>query len=177
VKEPLPRKLKIGFSPDLGYAVVQSDVAASVEEGVKVFEKIGHKVESLKSGPPMLGSEWAIFGGFELSAKLNHLFVKHEKDFGRAFLSGIKGIGHLTPEWWKELMTKRASLNDWCAEVFDRFDLLVTPTVPFDPPLAKGPFPEETEGRKQVPVGGNRSGGHVKSGLACGLTNRRAEAS
>ncbi|MEE9436170.1 MAG: amidase family protein, partial [Candidatus Adiutricales bacterium] len=35
---------------------------------------------------------------------------------------------------------------------FDRFDLLITPTVPFDPPLAKGPFPEETEGRKQTPA-------------------------
>ena len=38
-------------------------------------------------------------------------------------------------------------------EVFDRFDLLVTPTVPYDPPPARGPFPTHTEGREQVPAG------------------------
>ncbi len=34
-----------------------------------------------------------------------------------------------------------------CAEIFDRYDLLVTPTLPYDPPAARGPFPTETEGR------------------------------
>ena len=36
-------------------------------------------------------------------------------------------------------------------------DLLITPTVPYDPPPAKGPFPEETEGKKQGPAGVARS--------------------
>jgi aspartyl-tRNA(Asn)/glutamyl-tRNA(Gln) amidotransferase subunit A len=31
--------------------------------------------------------------------------------------------------------------------------VLVTPTVPYDPPPAKGPFPEETEGRPQILAG------------------------
>ena len=44
------------------------------------------------------------------------------------------------------------SLNNWCAEVFDAVDLLITPTVPFDPPPAKGPFPDKTEGKKQIPA-------------------------
>ena len=37
----------------------------------------------------------------------------------------------------------------WSAQVFKECDLLVTPTVPYDPPPAKGPFPPETEGRTQ----------------------------
>ncbi|MBW2324862.1 MAG: hypothetical protein JRF41_15405 [Deltaproteobacteria bacterium] len=32
-------------------------------------------------------------------------------------------------------------------------DLLITPTVPYDPPPAKGPFPTEIEGRKQGTAG------------------------
>jgi aspartyl-tRNA(Asn)/glutamyl-tRNA(Gln) amidotransferase subunit A len=48
---------------------------------------------------------------------------------------------------------KREQLNVWCAEIFERFDVLVTPTVPYDPPPAKGPFPDETEGRRQVVAG------------------------
>jgi aspartyl-tRNA(Asn)/glutamyl-tRNA(Gln) amidotransferase subunit A len=59
----------------------------------------------------------------------------------------------MTREQWAELTTKRAQLSNWCAEIFEMVDILVTPTVPFDPPPAKGPFPEETEGKKQIPVG------------------------
>lgn len=47
----------------------------------------------------------------------------------------------------------RAELNDWCAAAFSEYDLLVTPTVPYDPPPAKGPFPSATEGRPQAFAG------------------------
>ena len=47
----------------------------------------------------------------------------------------------------------REELNRWCAELFARYDLLLTPSAPFDPPPAKGPLPVETEGRAQ-PVAG-----------------------
>jgi aspartyl-tRNA(Asn)/glutamyl-tRNA(Gln) amidotransferase subunit A len=153
VRRPLSQKLRIGYSPDLGYAAVQSDVAAAVEDGLKVFEKIGHRIKQIVDGPPMLIPEWGQFGAFELASVLYPLFDKHEADFGRSFLSGPKNAQNLTSEWWSQLTTKRAQLNNWCAEIFDQVDLLVTPTVPFDPPPAKGPFPEETEGRKQIPAG------------------------
>ena len=44
-------------------------------------------------------------------------------------------------------------LNDWCADLFERYDFLITPTVPYDPPPAGGPFPSEIEGRTVGPVG------------------------
>ena len=153
VRRPLPRTLRIGFSPDLGYAVVQSDIASIVEESVKVLENMGHRIEKITTGPPMLAQEWGMFGAFEIASKLYPLFERHEADFGRAFLAGLKLAQALTPEWWGRAAVKRAQLNSWCADAFDRFDLLVTPTVPFDPPPAKGPFPEEIEGREQVPAG------------------------
>ena len=153
VRRPLSQKLRIGYSPDLGYAAVQSDVAAAVEDGLKVFEKIGHRIKQIVDGPPMLIPEWGLFGAFELASILYPLFDKHGADFGRSFLSGPKNAQNLTPEWWSQITTKRAQLNSWCAEIFDQVDLLVTPTVPFDPPPAKGPFPEETEGKKQIPAG------------------------
>ncbi len=54
----------------------------------------------------------------------------------------------MTPELFARIAASREQLNRWCAEVFDRFDLLLTPTVPYDPPPARGPFPTEIEGRK-----------------------------
>ena len=143
-------KLRIGFSPDFGYAVVQSDVAAAVEESVRVFAKLGHRVEAFGGGPPMIGREWGILESFELASRLHPYLPERENDFGRAFLTGVKLGWKMTPEIWGEGAQQRAKLNDWCAETFSRFDLIVTPTVPYDPPPARGPFPEETEGRRQI---------------------------
>jgi len=153
VRKPLPGPLRIGFSPDLSYVVVQSDVAAAVEEGVKVFEKMGHQIEIIQGGPPNIAREWGLMGSFEMAAQLYPLLPEHESKFGRSFIAGVKAGWNITPEWWGEFARKRAQLNDWCAEIFSRYDLLVTPTVPYDPPPAKGPFPEEVEGRKQIAVG------------------------
>ncbi|MGH7856900.1 MAG: amidase, partial [Candidatus Binatia bacterium] len=152
LREPLPR-LRIGFSADLGYAVVQSDVAAAVEESAGVFERLGHRRESFSGGPPELGREWAILGNFELAAKLHRTLAEDESRFMRSFVEAVKMGWKMTPERWGEAARLRAELNRWCAEAFERFDLLVTPTVPYDPPPARGPFPTETEGRAQGPVG------------------------
>jgi Asp-tRNA(Asn)/Glu-tRNA(Gln) amidotransferase A subunit family amidase len=153
VREPLPGGLRIGYSPDLGYAVVQSDVAAVVEEAVGVFAGLGHRLERVAGGPPPLGREWGLLGCFELAAQLHPLLPAREADFGRTFLAGVKTAWSMTPEAWGRIAGLRARLGAWCAEVFDRVDLLVTPTVPYDPPPARGPFPDATEGRPQVPAG------------------------
>jgi aspartyl-tRNA(Asn)/glutamyl-tRNA(Gln) amidotransferase subunit A len=145
----LPSGLRIGFSPDLGYAVVQSDVAEVVADAAHAFQELGHHVEIVKEGPPEPGWDWGFMGAFELLARLHHLLPEHEADFGRAFLQGIKAGAQMTPERWGKIRERREELNRWCAGVFDRYDLLLTPTIPFDPHPAKGPFPAEVEGRRQ----------------------------
>jgi aspartyl-tRNA(Asn)/glutamyl-tRNA(Gln) amidotransferase subunit A len=149
VRGEAPRKLRIAYSPDLGYAVVQSDVAEAVFDAVKVFEKLGHSVEEIEEGPPPLARAWGRAGAFELAAKLHPYLPRHEQEFGRGFLAGVKLGWEMTPEEFGEQARRRAILNRWCAELFDAYDVLVTPTVPYDPPPAKGPFPDETEGKRQ----------------------------
>jgi aspartyl-tRNA(Asn)/glutamyl-tRNA(Gln) amidotransferase subunit A len=152
VRTPFSGKLRIGVSLDLGYAVVQSDVAAAVEQAARVFATLGHRVAALPDGPPMIGREWGILGSFELASQLHSYLPHREPDFGRAFLATVQLGWKMTPELWEEGARLRAELNDWCARSFERFDLLVTPTVPYDPPRARGPFPAETEGRPQIPL-------------------------
>jgi len=147
--DELPAGTRFGFSPDLGYAVVQSDLAAAVEDAARVFEKLGHRLVPVEEGPPPLGGEWGRLGSFELASKLRAFLPEREDEFGRAFLQGVKAMLQFDAREWGEMAKKRMQLNDWCARVFDAVDFLVTPTVPFDPPPAKGPFPAETEGRRQ----------------------------
>lgn len=142
--------LRVGFSPDLGYAVVQSDVAAAVEDAVQVFARLGHRVERVAGGPPELGRVWGLLGAFLLGARLRDDLSGREHLVGRGLLASFRTAATMSQEQWATLAALRADLNTWCAEQFDRFDLLVTPTVPFDPYPARGPYPTETEGRPQA---------------------------
>jgi aspartyl-tRNA(Asn)/glutamyl-tRNA(Gln) amidotransferase subunit A len=149
ILDDLPEQLRIGYSPDLGYAVVQDDIAELVYDAARSFEDMGHRFEEVKSGLPESGLDWGLGGAFELLAQLGHLLPEHEADFGRSFIRGVKAGHSINAERWGHMRRRRAELNNWCAEIFERYDLLLTPTIPFDAPPAKGPFPSETEGRPQ----------------------------
>jgi aspartyl-tRNA(Asn)/glutamyl-tRNA(Gln) amidotransferase subunit A len=152
--DDLPSRLRIGFSVDLGYAVVQRDVAEIAYEAARVFEGMGHTFEEVKDGPPFLGSDWGLVGALESYPKLADKLPDHQDEFGRSFIRGVlEGCRALTPERWARIRARREELNVWCAQTFERYDLLLTPTLPYDPPPAKGPFPAETEGRKQHAAG------------------------
>jgi aspartyl-tRNA(Asn)/glutamyl-tRNA(Gln) amidotransferase subunit A len=148
----LPRGLRIGYSADLGHAVVQSDVAEVAADAARWFAR-DHRFEELAGGPPLLGREWSLLGAFEMLGQIEPLLPAHEQEFGRGFLKGTLAGRRMTPAIWGQIRRERERLNRWCAEIFERYDLLLTPTVPFDPPLARGPLPAETEGRKQPAVG------------------------
>lgn len=148
----LPGGLRVGYSADLGYAVVQSDVAEVAHEAARFFAQ-DHRFEELDGGPPLLGREWGLLGAFEMLGEIEPLLPEREKEFGRGFLKGTLAGRRMTPALWTEIRRQRGRLNRWCAEIFERFDVLLTPTVPFDPPPSRGPLPLETEGRKQPVVG------------------------
>ncbi len=149
ILDELPAGLRVGWSPDLGFAVVQSDVGEVAYDAARVFEELGLRFDELKTGLPDLGYDWGLLGAFEMLGRLAPLLPEHEHEFGRAFLKGALAGRRMTPELFGDLRRRRELLNRWCADVFERFDLLLTPTMPFDPPPAAGPFPAEIGGRKQ----------------------------
>jgi aspartyl-tRNA(Asn)/glutamyl-tRNA(Gln) amidotransferase subunit A len=144
----LPAGLRIGYSPDLGYAVVQSDVAEVVGEAVQVFEQLGHHLELVKGGPPEPGRDWGLIGVFQLLGRLADFLPDREQEFGRAFIQNVKLGVEMTPLRFAQFRRRREELNRWCADFFERYDLLLTPTVPYDPPAAKGPLLAEVEGAR-----------------------------
>lgn len=149
LEEALP-KLRIAYSPDLGFGVVQSDVAREVENAVRQFEKLGHTVTELRGGPPDAAGVWAGTGSFFTAARLDE-FMDTEKEslIGRGFLYGIKHRKEMTPARWQRAAVVRNEVAKWVCEVFEDHDLLLTPTVPFDPYPPGGPYPTVVEGRKQ----------------------------
>ena len=147
--DDLPRGLRAAYLPDLGYAVVQSDVAEVVERAVALFPDLGIEVEAVSGGPPEPGFEWGISGAWELLARLHSMLPEHEEDFGRSFIRGVKLSSAMNAERWGAMRRMRAELNAWCAQMFEQYDILLTPTIPYDPPAAAGPLASEIEGRPQ----------------------------
>jgi aspartyl-tRNA(Asn)/glutamyl-tRNA(Gln) amidotransferase subunit A len=90
-----------------------------------------------------------MLGSFELASHLHEALGARPDDFGRTFAAGLRAALRVEAPAWGEMARKRMQLNDWCTSVFEEVDFLLTPTVPYDPPPAKGPFPAETEGRRQ----------------------------
>jgi Asp-tRNA(Asn)/Glu-tRNA(Gln) amidotransferase A subunit family amidase len=149
ILEDLPSGLRIALSPDLGFAVVQSDFAKCVEDASRVFAELGHSVTPIEGGPPEPGADWMISGSWEMLAKLGPLLPEHEDEFGRSFIRGVQTASKMNAQRWGQMRRRRAELGAWCAGLFDDYDLLLTPTVPYDAPPARGPFAAEIEGRKQ----------------------------
>lgn len=153
----LPPSVRIAWSPDLGYARVQSDVARAAADAAAVFDQSGLPVEPLEehvpAGPPMLTAAWGTLGNFLIAGQVHEPLRNQRQDMTHSFAEALERSWEMTPETFGAAARERAQLNQWCGEVFNRFDLLLTPTVPYDPPPARGPFPTHTEGREQVPAG------------------------
>jgi aspartyl-tRNA(Asn)/glutamyl-tRNA(Gln) amidotransferase subunit A len=144
--------LRIAVSPDLGYAAVQSDIAAVVEDAARVFERGGHRLSALSGGPPQLGAEWSSLMYLDLAGIHAPWFAERHGDITRALAQGIRDATRIDPAGWDAMRRRRAELNQWCAALFRSYDLLLLPTVSFDPPPSRGPFPTETEGKPQPPA-------------------------
>jgi aspartyl-tRNA(Asn)/glutamyl-tRNA(Gln) amidotransferase subunit A len=143
----VPRKLKIAFSRDLGYARVQSDVMREVEAAVCVLRDLGHEVVEIDTVFPDLGYAWAFMCGAEDHAVVAQHVAGRETDMGRGYWKGLEMASTLTADQQGKFQRERAQLNATVAELFSRFDVLVTPTLPTEAFSARGPLPTEIDGK------------------------------
>ena len=146
VLERIPARLKIAVSKTLGYGLVQRDVWREVESAIGVFRDLGHEVEYIDDVLPDLGLEWALICAAETYALLAPEMEAHRGEWGRAFLEGLERGREVTAEFVGKAQRKRALLNDALARIFERYALLLTPTLPTDAFDAAGPFPRAIDG-------------------------------
>jgi Asp-tRNA(Asn)/Glu-tRNA(Gln) amidotransferase A subunit family amidase len=147
VLERLPKRLHIAWSPTLGYARVQKGVMREVREAVGVFEKLGHDVEEVHEGFPDPGLAWVLVAGGEVYAEIVDLIDEHRSEFGRTFLSGTERARELTPDKYGAAQRVRAELVNFLWRLFDRYDLLLTPTLATEAFDARGHMPPEIDGK------------------------------
>ena len=179
-----PEGLKIGFSPDLGYARVQKEVLALVEKAVAKFEKMGHQVDIWNGPLPDVSRAWSDLMNRELCGQLHEDLERVRPELGRTLAQFLDSAKDLSLHDRMNIQKSRTDLNRVLWKFFNRFDLLLTPTMPTEAFAAKGPPPAEIDG-EPIPLLGavaftypfNLSGhpaatvraGLTKSGLPAGL--------
>jgi len=142
----LPAGLRIGFSPTLGYAFVQEDVMALAEKALKAFEDAGHTVEVWKGKIPEVSQAWSDLTAQDIYAQVYKDFEDIRSEMGRTLVTTLDHVKGLSVGDSIRIQSIRMKLNEVLKECFDRFDLLLTPTMPTEAFAAKGPPPGEIHG-------------------------------
>jgi aspartyl-tRNA(Asn)/glutamyl-tRNA(Gln) amidotransferase subunit A len=172
----LPDRLKIAFSPDLGYARVQPEVMTCVEQAVLAFEEMGHRVQRWTGSLPDTGDVWTPLVCTDIYAQLREVLETKRSEIGRTLASVVDRTRGLTVAEITRIQQLRAQLNRKLAALFEEFDILLTPTMPTEAFAAGGPPPAEIDGQP-VPLLGpvaftypfNLSG-HPAASVPAGLT-------
>tara|TARA_Y100000588_G_scaffold377634_1_gene457004 strand:- start:1424 stop:2842 length:1419 start_codon:yes stop_codon:yes gene_type:complete len=174
LEEPLP-KLRIAFNETLGVTRVQNDVVREVRAAAETFAAMGHEVEENKDTIPEMGGWWARVSAFQsLGQEWENYSTQHDK-FTERYARQLDRALDVGPTDFQEFLKCRGELVSWTARLFERYDLLLTPTLPTEPFPAAGPVPREIEGQ----VGPNGIAftypfnftGHPAASVPAGLTD------
>lgn len=121
--------LKIAFSPDLGHARVDPEVAALVADAVKVFEGLGCTVEVVTpalaaDGPEIIRFFWAVHE----TQHAKHL-PRWEAQMDPGLVACIRaGQGHSAEEYLA-MRARKLAYVEQIHRFFETWDLLITPAV------------------------------------------------
>ena len=125
--------LKVAYSPDLGHARVDPEVAALVAAGLDAFADLGCEVEQVgeadlafaKEGPELIRFFWAVHE----TAGYGRLLPEWEDKLDPGLVACIKaGDGFSALDYMAMRARKLAYMEAW-HRFMDRYDLLVTPAV------------------------------------------------
>jgi aspartyl-tRNA(Asn)/glutamyl-tRNA(Gln) amidotransferase subunit A len=121
--------LRIAWTPDYGYAAVDPEVAKAAAAGAKTFEKLGCHVEEIELGlENPFDTWWTIFcvsGYVNLKTVLKKQgddltwYVRECLEYG-ATVSGAE---------YAAALGQIAVLKDKLADVFEKYDLIMSPTL------------------------------------------------
>ena len=178
----IPKPLKIAFSPDLGYAVVQKDIQSCAQRAAKVFEEMGHHVELWSGHLPDTGEYWSAMIATDIFAQLGDVLDKEHAELGRTLVGVLERTRNMTVEQLSAIQQVRAQLNACLETLFGAYDLLLTPTMPTEAFAAEGPPPSEIEGQP-IPLLGAVAftypfnfSGHPAASVPAGLTSNQLPA-
>ena len=122
--------LRIAFSEDLGYAKVDPEVLRIVKAAVKTFSDLGARIEAKDPGfedcGPMFSAHW--FPGAAMIVRNTHPAKRRLMDQG--LLETAKLGEKVSTAEYMAAVTRRGALGVHMNAFHEKYDLLLTPTLP-----------------------------------------------
>lgn len=151
------RGLRVVIAPDLGgSAVIHSDVEANVREHAALLVRLaGLEVVDVPISIAPMDTTWALTGLAGTAATIGEDYLAHVDELTPQIRFGIELAEKLTTFEGivrNEIARKRLTETMW--RIFEQADLIICATNPDTAFDAKGPMPQEVEGRA-VPAGNN----------------------
>jgi Asp-tRNA(Asn)/Glu-tRNA(Gln) amidotransferase A subunit family amidase len=146
--DQLPTGLRAAFSPTLGLTVLESGVRREVEAAVRAFGDFDCTVEEFTDTFPDVTVAWITMFAAEYLAKVAPIWESRRSDWDEGFVRTVELARDVTPARLGDIQRMRADLNRFVAGIFERYDLLITPTLPTVAFAAEGPIPQEIEGQE-----------------------------
>ena len=122
--------LRIAFSPDLGYVDVDPEVAAAVETAARALESLGAVVEREDPGFEDPRATFDVLWSAGAAAAVARLPPGQRAVLDAGLAVRAELGGRFTAGVWLEADGRRAALGSHMGAFHERWDLLVTPTLP-----------------------------------------------
>jgi len=144
--------VKIAFSPDLGYATVDSEVEEIVRKAAFRLEKFG-EVEEVKLEVPKLEAELTMKVVLEVVTFMGERMEEWEKVAFPPYLGFMPLAQSLTYREYIKIEERKMELWKALKRVFENYDYLITPTVACKPFEIGKISPDEINGKFITPIG------------------------
>jgi aspartyl-tRNA(Asn)/glutamyl-tRNA(Gln) amidotransferase subunit A len=146
LSQPIGR-LRAAWSPTLGYAVVDPEVQRLTEAAVQRLPDLGWEVEQEDPGFPDPGLVADAFRHPGLAAALGDHLATWRMRMDPSLIDLVENGQRLSAVDVAKALFQRQELWALMDQFFQRYDLLITPTVAIPPFAAGAPAPTEVAGR------------------------------
>ncbi|MBK5944287.1 amidase [Halorhodospira halophila] len=122
--------LRVAFSPNLGYVQVDPEIARSVAEAARLFEGLGAQVEEVDPGfaDPREAFDLLFFGG--AANALRSIPEERHAEMDPNLIEAVGSVRDASMLDYLAAMNERAALIERTSLFHQRYDLLLTPTLP-----------------------------------------------
>ncbi|MGQ9721687.1 MAG: amidase [Candidatus Jordarchaeum sp.] len=145
---------KFAYSPDLGYAVVEPEIAEIVRKAAFGFADLGFEVEEVKLEFLDMGPDWVNQIVCETVAAVGDRMDEWKEVGYPPYFDFMWLADHLKGTDYVKVQYKRKEHWDRVMKVFEKYDFLLTPMLPIAAfPIDIGMGPNEIAGQAVGPTG------------------------
>jgi aspartyl-tRNA(Asn)/glutamyl-tRNA(Gln) amidotransferase subunit A len=144
------RGLRVAWSPDLGYAVVDPQVRQVTADAVKAFAELGCTVEEANPGFENPGELFQHFFYVNIGTMLQD-YPGYESQIDPQLRNILRGVQGVSGQEYARSILRRSAYFDKVRRFFATYDLLLCPTVAVPPFEAGSEGPREIAGQRVPP--------------------------